>query len=82
MAAAVVQHPGGSKVERFYLPVNAQQVMASNPGNYVALLVVAPASSGDGGGGAIATRKQLELLRPDESLVLGHVYCLISFEGE
>lgn len=37
VAAAVVRHPGGAEVERFYWPVTAQQVMPLNPSNYVAL---------------------------------------------
>ncbi|XP_031388269.1 uncharacterized protein LOC116201254 isoform X2 [Punica granatum] len=80
VAAALVEHPGGGKVERFYSPVSAHEVMTSNPGHYVALVAVASPSPGSDSGGTVAVRQQLKLLRPDDSLVLGHVYCLISFE--
>ncbi|XP_073064378.1 uncharacterized protein [Primulina eburnea] len=67
----VIQHPGNDKVERIYSPVCANQVMNSNPGHYVALIresVGAPPG------------RQLKLLRPDDILLLGQVYRLVSFE--
>lgn len=77
-ATVVIQH-GGNKVERIYWSVSAHEVMASNPGHYVALVVpVASAAAAAGNGTAV---KQLKLLRPDDTLVIGQVYRLISFEG-
>ncbi|XP_073018704.1 uncharacterized protein [Primulina eburnea] len=70
-ATVVIQHPGNDKVERIYWPVCANQVMNSNPGHYVALI--------HENAGAPPGR-QLKLLRPDDILLLGQVYRLISFE--
>jgi len=38
-AAVVIQHPGG-KVERLYWSTTATEVMRSNPGHYVALVIL------------------------------------------
>ncbi|XP_073119139.1 uncharacterized protein [Henckelia pumila] len=70
-ATVVIQHPGNDKVERMYWPVCANQVMNSNPGHYVALI---RENAGAPPG------RQLKLLRPDDVLILGQVYRLISFE--
>lgn len=70
-AAVVIQHPGG-KVDRIYSSASATEVMNANPGHYVALVVAAENA---------APIKQLKLLRPDDALVIGQVYKLISFEG-
>ncbi|KAL9269768.1 hypothetical protein AKJ16_DCAP06840 [Drosera capensis] len=72
-ATVVVVHPG-NKVERIYWSVSAKEIMNANPGNYVAVVVAVP--GGDGG----PPRRQLKLLRPDDTLLIGHVYRLISFE--
>jgi PADRE domain len=96
VATVVIQHPNG-KVERVYWSVSASQVMADNPGHYVAVIITAPASSDDRntsnaeskhsgrkrdpGNGAHAAVKHLKLLRPDDTLLMGHVYRLVSFEG-
>lgn len=37
-ATLVIQHPNG-KVEKLYWPVSASEVMKTNPGHYVALLI-------------------------------------------
>lgn len=95
----VIQHPGG-KVERLYWSITASRVMADNPGHYVAVIITAPASSGDNntsansnagikhhgrrrgsGNDGSAPVKHLKLLRPDDTLLMGHVYRLVSFEG-
>lgn len=68
-ATVVVHHPGGNRVERIYWSVSATEIMNSNPGHYVAQVV------------ETAAVKQLKLLRPDDTLVIGQVYRLISFEG-
>ncbi|CAI9777523.1 unnamed protein product [Fraxinus pennsylvanica] len=67
-ASVVIQDPGGKKVERFYwAAVSAHEVMTSNPGHYVALVITSPVN-------------QLKLLRPDDTLLVGKVYRLITFE--
>ncbi|KAL6867308.1 hypothetical protein ACP4OV_015332 [Aristida adscensionis] len=83
-AAVLVQHPGGGRTDRFYWALSADAVMAANPGHYVAAVITAPAAAGDpaatGGGAAAAPVKHLKLLRPDDTLLLGRVYRLVSFE--
>ncbi|KAL3640346.1 hypothetical protein CASFOL_015314 [Castilleja foliolosa] len=75
-ATVLVVHPGG-KVERVYWSVSANEIMNSNPGHYVAQVVSqAPAGAENGEPPA----KQLKLLRPDDTLIIGQVYRLISFE--
>lgn len=73
-ATVVIQRPGGA-IERIYWSVSANEVMGSNPGHYVAVVTVS-AKSENG-----VPVKQLKLLRPDDTLHIGHVYRLISFEG-
>ncbi|GMN34315.1 hypothetical protein TIFTF001_004619 [Ficus carica] len=73
-ATVVIQHPGKGTIERIYWSVSANEVMTKNPGHYVALLVTSPT---DNGGPPL---KQLKLLRPDDTLLIGHVYRLVSFE--
>ncbi|GFP78892.1 hypothetical protein PHJA_000032700 [Phtheirospermum japonicum] len=73
-ATVVVVHPGG-KVDRVYWSVSANEIMNSNPGHYVAQ-VVSPARAEN----AAPAAKQLKLLRPDDTLVIGQVYRLVSFE--
>lgn len=96
-AAVVIQHPsssssssgnggggGGGRVERAYGAVSAAAVMAANPGHYVAEVVrpVATASAATAASAsAPAARRRLKLLRPDDTLVLGGVYRLVTFEG-
>ena len=75
-ATVVIQHPG-NKIERIYWSVSAHQVMSSNPGHYVALVVTSPTLKSENG----TPLKQLKLLRPDDTLLIGQVYRLISFEG-
>ncbi|KAK6146713.1 hypothetical protein DH2020_020582 [Rehmannia glutinosa] len=74
-ATMVVQHPGGNKVDRIYWSVSANEIMNSNPGHYV-VQVVAAATAKNG----LPAVKQVKLLRPDDTLVIGQVYRLISFE--
>ncbi|KAL9158308.1 hypothetical protein ABFS82_08G059300 [Erythranthe guttata] len=74
-ATVVIQH-GGNRVERIYWSLSADEVMNSNPGHYVALVVASPAARTENG----TTVKQLKLLRPDDTLLLGQVYRLVSFE--
>ncbi|KAI4327335.1 hypothetical protein L6164_019808 [Bauhinia variegata] len=74
-ATVVIQHPG-NKIERIYWSVSANQVMSSNPGHYVALVAASPTLKSENG----TPLKQLKLLRPDDTLLMGQVYRLISFE--
>ncbi|KAK9285527.1 hypothetical protein L1049_024722 [Liquidambar formosana] len=74
-ATVVIQHPG-NKIERIYWSISAHEVMSSNPGHYVALVVTSPTAKSENG----MPLKQLKLLRPDDTLLIGHVYRLISFE--
>jgi len=75
-ASVIIEHPGG-KIEKIYWPVCANKVMVSNPGNYVALIIT---DSVKGESGGAAPHKQLKLLRPDDNLLIGHNYRLVSFE--
>ncbi|XP_027346799.1 uncharacterized protein LOC113858372 [Abrus precatorius] len=74
-ATVVIQHPG-NKIERIYWSVSAHQIMDSNPGHYVALVVSSPTLKSENG----TPLKQLKLLRPDDTLLIGQVYRLITFE--
>ncbi|CAK7339743.1 unnamed protein product [Dovyalis caffra] len=74
-ATVVIQHPG-NKIERIYWSVSAHEIMTSNPGHYVALIVSSPTMRTENG----LPLKQLKLLRPDDTLLIGHVYRLVSFE--
>lgn len=76
-ATVMIHHPGNNKVERIYWSVSAHEVMNSNPGHYVALVVSSPTLKSENG----TPSKHLKLLRPDDTLLIGHVYRLISFEG-
>lgn len=73
-ATVAIQHPSG-RVERFYWQLKANEVMAANPGHYVAVIVTAVASTSES-----APVRYLKLLRPDDTLHIGHVYRLVSFE--
>ncbi|XP_031272901.1 uncharacterized protein LOC116131395 [Pistacia vera] len=74
-ATVVIQHPS-NKIERIYWSVSANEIMNSNPGHYVALVVTSPTLKSENG----LPLKQLKLLRPDDTLSIGNVYHLISFE--
>lgn len=73
-AALVVQHPGG-KIERRYSPVTASEVMKSNPGHYVCLIIPLPVAGDENSGNRLSTVK---LLKPTETLVLGRAYRLLT----
>ncbi|KAM7265034.1 hypothetical protein ACFE04_002717 [Oxalis oulophora] len=75
-ATVLIQHPGNNKMERIYWSISANEVMSSNPGHYVAHIVTSPNMKNENG----FPIKQLKLLRPDDTLLIGHVYRLISFE--
>ncbi|XP_009765222.1 uncharacterized protein LOC107823349 [Nicotiana tabacum] len=75
-ATVVIQHPG-NKIERIYWSISAHEVMSSNPGHYVALVISSPTDQRTDNGSPV---RQLKLLRPGDTLLLGQVYRLISFE--
>ncbi|KAJ0241990.1 hypothetical protein HA466_0213280 [Hirschfeldia incana] len=75
-ATVLIHHPAENKVERIYWSVTASDVMRSNPGHYVAVVVTSPTLRNEKG----SPLKQLRLLRPDDTLLIGHVYRLVSFE--
>ncbi|GMI86509.1 hypothetical protein like AT5G67620 [Hibiscus trionum] len=50
--------------------------MGSNPGHYVALVVSSPTLKNKNG----TPVKQLKLLKPDDTLLIGHVYRIVSFK--
>lgn len=85
-ATVLIQHPGGGRTERAYWALSAGAVMAANPGHYVAAVITVPQPGGAGDGAASASAsaaapvKHLKLLRPDDTLLLGRVYRLVSFE--
>ncbi|KAF9678144.1 hypothetical protein SADUNF_Sadunf07G0004400 [Salix dunnii] len=64
-ATVVIQHPG-NKIERIYWSVSAHEIMNSNPGHYVALVVTSPTTRTENG----LPLKQLKLLRPDDTLLM------------
>ncbi|XP_039827297.1 uncharacterized protein LOC120689009 [Panicum virgatum] len=53
--------------------------MASNPGHYVAAVIPADAAAAASRSREVKKRR-LKLLRPDDTLALGGVYRLVSFE--
>lgn len=77
--AAVIQHADG-RVETAYSPLIAGDVMAANPGHYVAAIITVahPRSSGSGGSKPV---RYLKLLRPEDALLGGQFFRLVSFEG-
>ncbi|THU59368.1 hypothetical protein C4D60_Mb07t01420 [Musa balbisiana] len=88
-AVAVIQHPDG-QVESYSCPLSASDIMAANSGHYVAVImtVTHPRSSSAAhhhssrrsGGGDGNQVRYLKLLRPDDTLLVGHFYRLVSFE--
>ncbi|PIM97100.1 hypothetical protein CDL12_30437 [Handroanthus impetiginosus] len=93
-ATLVIQHPNG-KVDNFYWPIAASEIMKMNPGHYVALLLTttlysspaaAPAAAVATATTTTATKNiplritRIKLLRPTDTLVLGHVYRLVTHQ--
>ncbi|KAM0906708.1 hypothetical protein ACQ4PT_016618 [Festuca glaucescens] len=82
-ATVVIQHQGGGRTELLYWALPAGEVMANNPGHYVAAVITVPQTPAAGAAatkGGAAPVKHLKLLRPDDTLQLGRVYRLVSFE--
>jgi hypothetical protein len=83
VATVLLQHPGG-RVERLYWSTSAAEVMRANPGHYVALVTLRVAEDRqDAPGGQRRTVRltRVKLLKPKETLLLGHVYRLITTQG-
>ncbi|KAF8017299.1 hypothetical protein BT93_H2476 [Corymbia citriodora subsp. variegata] len=81
LATVAIHHPAGTKVERIHWSVSAHEIMSANPGHYVAHVIAAPPQTGTAKGESGGTpSRQLRLLRPDDTLHIGQVYRLISFE--
>ncbi|CAN1815283.1 hypothetical protein LINPERHAP1_LOCUS27387 [Linum perenne] len=82
-ATVVIQHPPGNnntkRVDMIYWPISAHEVMNSNPGHYVALVVTSPPPPTENGSTPVV-KHVLKLLKPDDTLLIGQVYRLISFE--
>ncbi|XP_019422676.1 PREDICTED: uncharacterized protein LOC109332224 isoform X2 [Lupinus angustifolius] len=77
-AVLVIQHPCG-KINRFYWPVTASEVMKTNPGHYVSLIIPLPESQQQKNHEHKTVRfTRVKLLRPNETLNLGHAYRLIT----
>ncbi|KAM7272473.1 hypothetical protein ACFE04_027136 [Oxalis oulophora] len=91
-ATLVIQHPSG-KIDNFYWPMVASDVMKMNPGHYVALLIsttvynnnnnntttTVAAVYGESKPNTVRVTK-IKLLRPTDTLVLGQVYRLITYQ--
>ncbi|KAG5222345.1 DUF4228 domain protein [Salix suchowensis] len=69
-ATVVIQHPG-NKIERIYWSVSAHEIMSSNPGHYVGLVVTSPTMRTANG----LPFKQLKLLRADDTLRVKRICC-------
>ncbi|XP_022734503.1 uncharacterized protein LOC111288024 [Durio zibethinus] len=76
-AALVVQHPCG-RIERLYWPMPASEVMRMNPGHYVSLIIPLPLSEEENKDHKTVRFARVKLLRPSDTLALGHAYRLIT----
>ncbi|KAK4257104.1 hypothetical protein QN277_006736 [Acacia crassicarpa] len=88
-ASLVIQQPNG-KAERLYWPVSAGEVMKTNPGHYVALLISSALCPSQDNEKCHDKNKdnpinnnpvritRIKLLKPTDTLLLGHVYRLIT----
>ncbi|ESW25663.1 hypothetical protein PHAVU_003G054700 [Phaseolus vulgaris] len=76
-AALVIQHPSG-KIERLYWPVSASEVMRTNPGYYVSLIIPLAVPEGQNQDQKTVLFTRVKLLRPNDTLTLGHAYRLVT----
>ncbi|XP_073127025.1 uncharacterized protein [Henckelia pumila] len=91
-ATLVIQHPSG-KADHLFKPVTVGEVMKMNPGHYVALLLATTLYSSASAAAAAAEKDyasrvsnsdvplrvtRIKLLRPADTMVLGHVYRLVT----
>jgi len=79
-AALVIQHPSG-KIERLYWPVSASEVMRTNPGYYVSLIIPLGVPEGQNQDQKTVLFTRVKLLRPNDTLTLGHAYRLVTTQG-
>lgn len=80
-AALVIQHPSG-RLERLYWPIPVSEVMRMNPGHYVSLIIPLPVSQEEEANHHqdrdTVRFTRVKLLRPTDTLSLGHAYRLIT----
>ncbi|XP_042049337.1 uncharacterized protein LOC121794980 [Salvia splendens] len=77
-ATLVIQHPNG-RVDKHFFPVSAAEIMKMNPGHYVALLLTTTLYSSKNNNSSTPLRvTRIKLLRHTDSLLLGHVYRLVT----
>ncbi|KAJ8758997.1 hypothetical protein K2173_003235 [Erythroxylum novogranatense] len=76
-AALVIQHPDG-KIERVYWSVTASEVMKMNPGHHVSLIIPLPVSGEENQEQKVVQFTRVKLLRPNDTLSLGHAYRLLT----
>ncbi|XP_041013372.1 uncharacterized protein LOC121256596 [Juglans microcarpa x Juglans regia] len=76
-AALVIQHPSG-KIERMYWPVSASEVMKTNPGHYVSLIIPLPVPEEENKEQKTVRFTRVKLLRRTDTLALGHAYRLVT----
>ncbi|XP_038999660.1 uncharacterized protein LOC120125251 [Hibiscus syriacus] len=75
-AALVIQHPCG-KMDRLYWSVPVSEVMRMNPGHCISLIILLP-DRNDNPEDETVRFTRVKLLRPGETLTLGHAYCLVT----
>ncbi|XVE92494.1 hypothetical protein REPUB_Repub01dG0102100 [Reevesia pubescens] len=76
-AALVIQHPCG-RIERLYWSIPASEVMRMNPGHYVSLIIPLPVSDEGNQDNRTVHFTRVKLLRPSDTLSLGHAYRLFT----
>ncbi|KAI9073434.1 hypothetical protein K1719_017347 [Acacia pycnantha] len=82
-AALVIQHPCG-RIERLYWSVTASEIMKMNPGHYVSVIIPLPLSEDEQQQQSQQQQNKtvrftrVKLLRPNDTLNLGHAYRLIT----
>ncbi|KAF3574029.1 hypothetical protein F2Q69_00063595 [Brassica cretica] len=86
-AALVLQHAGG-KIDRYYTSISVSEIMSMYPGHYVCLII--PLTEEEEKNIPATVKRdekkhkkgvrftRVQLLRPTDSLVLGHAYRLIT----
>lgn len=79
----VIVHPSGYKVDMLNLnhcsSLTARDVMNSYPGHYIAQLLL-PINNNNGSLPVVNKKKQLKLLQPHHTLLIGQVYHLITYQ--
>ncbi|XWS63629.1 hypothetical protein CRYUN_Cryun06bG0117100 [Craigia yunnanensis] len=76
-AALVIQHPCG-RIERLYWPIPVSEVMRMNPSHYVSLIIPLPVPEEENQDEKTVRFTRVKLLRPSDTLALGHAYRLIT----